>query len=106
MEETGFSLDDRVMCSDGACIGVVGGDGRCKVCGKPYEGEEEISALGSLIDEPGEKTEDETDEPAAMKLDEAIGQGVDPSERVCCPDDMCIGIIGENGKCGTCGKTL
>jgi hypothetical protein len=30
---------DRVLCSDGNCIGVIGTDGRCKECGKPYERE-------------------------------------------------------------------
>jgi hypothetical protein len=29
--------DDRELCSDGACIGVIGADGKCKVCGKPGE---------------------------------------------------------------------
>ena len=28
---------DRVLCSDGNCIGVIGPDGRCKECGKPPE---------------------------------------------------------------------
>jgi hypothetical protein len=31
------SFENRVLCSDGRCIGVVGSDGRCKECGKPYE---------------------------------------------------------------------
>ena len=31
----------RKLCSDGACIGVIGSDGRCKECGKPYTGEPE-----------------------------------------------------------------
>ncbi len=26
----------RRLCSDGNCIGVIGADGRCKECGKPY----------------------------------------------------------------------
>jgi hypothetical protein len=26
----------RILCSDGACIGVVNEQGVCKVCGKPY----------------------------------------------------------------------
>jgi flagellar biosynthesis/type III secretory pathway M-ring protein FliF/YscJ len=26
--------DDRKLCPDGACIGVIGPEGRCKVCGK------------------------------------------------------------------------
>ena len=32
---TDFS--SRVLCSDGTCIGVIGSDGKCKECGKPYE---------------------------------------------------------------------
>jgi len=28
-------LENRVLCSDGNCIGVIGPDGRCGVCGKP-----------------------------------------------------------------------
>jgi hypothetical protein len=28
---------DRVLCSDGNCIGIIGPDGRCKECGKPTE---------------------------------------------------------------------
>lgn len=30
------SFENRILCIDGNCIGVVGADGRCKVCGKPY----------------------------------------------------------------------
>jgi hypothetical protein len=34
----GDSLDfaDRILCSDGACIGVINEKGICKECGKPY----------------------------------------------------------------------
>jgi hypothetical protein len=31
------SFENRVLCNDGSCIGVIGLDRRCKVCGKPYE---------------------------------------------------------------------
>ena len=31
--------DNRILCSDGNCIGVIGSDGRCKECGKKYEGD-------------------------------------------------------------------
>jgi hypothetical protein len=30
--------EDRQLCSDGNCIGVIGPDGRCKECGKPHDG--------------------------------------------------------------------
>jgi hypothetical protein len=47
--ELGASEDDldsidfasRKLCSDGICIGVIGPDGLCKECGKPYTGEPE-----------------------------------------------------------------
>ncbi len=27
----------RILCSDESCIGVVGSDGRCRECGRPYK---------------------------------------------------------------------
>ena len=39
-EEKNQSADDwenRVLCSDESCIGVIGPDGRCKECGKPFQ---------------------------------------------------------------------
>ena len=30
--------ENRVLCSDESCIGVIGPDGRCKECGKPFAG--------------------------------------------------------------------
>ncbi|OPX99143.1 MAG: hypothetical protein A4E58_00385 [Syntrophorhabdus sp. PtaB.Bin006] len=37
IEETDTGdFSDRVLCSDGTCIGVVNEQGVCKVCGKPY----------------------------------------------------------------------
>ena len=30
---------NRRLCIDESCIGVIGPDGRCKECGKPYESE-------------------------------------------------------------------
>ncbi len=30
--------ENRRLCSDGNCIGVIGSDGRCRECGKPYAG--------------------------------------------------------------------
>ena len=34
VENADESDDDRKLCPDGACIGVIGPDGKCKVCGK------------------------------------------------------------------------
>ncbi|MDX2452806.1 hypothetical protein [Desulfosarcina sp.] len=32
------SWENRTLCTDESCIGVIGPDGRCKECGKPYPG--------------------------------------------------------------------
>jgi len=34
-----IDFSTRILCSDGACIGVINDQGVCKVCGKPYEPE-------------------------------------------------------------------
>ncbi len=38
-DEDSIDFAKRLLCSDGSCIGVIGPDGRCKECGKPYAGE-------------------------------------------------------------------
>jgi hypothetical protein len=38
MAPGGADWENRVLCSDESCIGVIGPDGRCKECGKSYEG--------------------------------------------------------------------
>ncbi len=40
----------RILCTDGACIGVIGADGRCKVCGKLAKGKILASATGTSAD--------------------------------------------------------
>jgi hypothetical protein len=109
MNDKPFSLEDRILCPDGACIGLIGSDGRCKVCGKLYEGDE------PLVNENIVENADQPDLPddigpmnseiQALKkeLDEQDSQE-NELERFCCSDDTCIGIIGKDGKCGTCGK--
>ncbi len=39
LEKEEDPFEDRILCSDGTCIGVIGPDGRCKECGKPYQPE-------------------------------------------------------------------
>jgi hypothetical protein len=34
--EEGTDFSDRILCSDGTCIGVINEEGICKVCGKAY----------------------------------------------------------------------
>ncbi len=41
-EETvvGIHWENRTLCSDEACIGIIGPNGRCKECGKLFEGKD------------------------------------------------------------------
>jgi hypothetical protein len=34
-----FDPNERQACSDGLCVGIIGADGNCTVCGKPYQPE-------------------------------------------------------------------
>jgi len=36
-EERAFDPDNRILCSDETCTGVINESGICGVCGKPYE---------------------------------------------------------------------
>ena len=35
-----FDPNARVACSDGLCVGIIGPEGKCTECGKPYQPEE------------------------------------------------------------------
>ena len=79
--------EDRQLCPDGACLGVVV-DGKCNVCGLTADGTPAASV------------------PAAADADAATA-GADEAfddERQLCPDGACIGVIGPDGRCKTCGR--
>ena len=89
-------LSERVLCPDGGCIGVIGPDGRCKVCGTVYE----APAAAAAPTPPAEQ-------PAREDAPDAVGDGddeIDLAARVLCSDGGCIGVIGPDGRCKECGK--
>lgn len=92
--------EKRILCSDESCIGTIGSDGKCRECGKPYEGElpEKNSASS------GQTMVAEEEEPVSSKTDKDSGDDWD--KRVLCSDESCIGTIGSDGKCRECGKPL
>ena len=91
--------ENRTLCLDETCIGVIGPDGRCKECGKPYEGFEYRAADTVETDVPDESDIDlEVDDPAETALD------TDWENRTLCVDESCIGVIGPDGRCKECGK--
>jgi hypothetical protein len=97
--------DNRILCSDGNCIGVIGADGHCKECGREYEGPlPEMIAAESI-----EQTEEQEEEATSPET-EVANAGQDPpaddgwDNRILCSDGNCIGVIGPDGKCKECGK--
>jgi hypothetical protein len=102
MEETAFNPKRR-LCPDGSCVGVLGPDGRCSVCQRAAGagGEAGVEAPGrAWADAADEGAHD--DAPAAEMADRAIS-GFDPTRRLC-DDGSCVGVVGADGVCGTCGQ--
>ena len=97
--------ENRTLCIDESCIGVVGPDGRCKECGKPYEGFTPPPMESESVDtdtptEEEVKPNDETDvsETSDIQFDGSW------ENRTLCIDESCIGVIGPDGRCKECGK--
>ena len=101
--------ENRRLCSDGNCIGVIGPDGRCKECGKNASGE--TAAADDFFSHP--ETDNPTDASDAPNMPETenppnpdMASEADPDweNRRLCSDGNCIGVIGPDGKCKECGK--
>ncbi len=92
--------EERRLCSDGNCIGVIGPDGRCKECGRPEEGPSEQHnpppVVAAAAAEP----------PVAAAVAPAASKDPDDdwAQRRLCSDGNCIGVIGPDGRCKECGK--
>jgi hypothetical protein len=94
--------ENRVLCSDGNCIGVIGADGRCKECGKKFDGQlPEESAIEVEEAPPEEEVIEEAVE--STKIDDSPADD-DWENRILCSDGNCIGVIGADGRCKECGK--
>ena len=93
--------ENRTLCVDESCIGVIGPDGRCKECGRPYEGFEYRTTVTAETETPHESDfEVEVEEADA---DESRFD-TDWENRTLCIDESCIGVIGPDGRCKECGK--
>jgi hypothetical protein len=102
----------RRLCPDGACIGVIGEDGRCKVCGRGAGGKEAAPGFvpaGDGRDAYGDEDEDEAEAEAGgtgagAGTQKAAAPGAfDPNRRLC-PDGSCLGVLGADGVCNVCGQ--
>jgi hypothetical protein len=109
MEETAFNPQRR-LCPDGSCVGILGADGRCSVC-RRSAGAGSGSGAEAFAEAPPDEAEAEVRDDAsgdhAGPTERGDGMGTtsrfDPSRRLC-DDGSCVGIVGANGICGTCGR--
>ena len=100
--------ENRTLCSDENCIGVIGPDGRCKECGNTFEGD--FSKVAVQAQKAVEPDETELEETAVVSEKPAVPQPADSlpdsdwENRTLCSDESCIGVIGPDGHCKECGK--
>lgn len=113
LNEGDSNMSQRVPCADDSCIGTIGPDGLCRVCGRPSPEEEaeptsaenhESEAFDPVI-EDGHQPPEPADETSFEKEEEMLEMGEDDwQERVLCSDESCIGVLGADGLCRVCGK--
>ena len=101
--------DRREVCPDGACIGVIGDDGMCKVCGRAVPNWDNDRLRGLVASEPAAEDDEEEEEEADDAADEVAASDGDASDpdwdrRELCSNGACVGVIGEGGVCTVCGS--
>jgi hypothetical protein len=102
--------ENRVLCSDESCIGIIGPDGRCKECGLPFEGELPADLATGAADDSVETSSASSqpspeEHPSETEQVSAQDSAEDEwSKRTLCSDESCIGVIGPDGRCKECGK--
>ena len=123
-----MDLENRTPCVDKSCIGVIGPDGHCKECGKPFESKKELQETGPPIHKSSGSYDDDIRECPRCGTENRLqkisvgfiqkcnkcgnvdyfkekGMDEDPwRNRMLCSDGNCIGVIGRDGRCKMCGK--
>lgn len=102
-----FDARARRLCPDGACVGLIGPDGHCRVCGEADPDARnglgpEAFAGGCAQDQEDDGIDDGADSDAASHAPIVEG-GFDPNRRLC-PDGACLGVVGPGGACNVCGQ--
>jgi hypothetical protein len=105
-QEAGFNPKRR-LCPDGACIGVMGADGKCTVCGTSAGGEQDVAAaVEDSVEVPatGDELPSDNDLESTPADQDERGEGGFDTKRRLCADETCIGVIGSDNRCSECGK--
>jgi hypothetical protein len=108
-ESESFDPRRRRLCPDGSCVGVIGADGRCRVCGTVSPEGPPAAGLGPEAFAGGCAEGDEEEAEAMGGNGDAFADiegevgAVDPS-RALCPDGDCLGVLGPDRRCNVCGR--
>lgn len=94
-EEIEFDPAARALCPDGACVGLIGADGRCGECGRAGD-----PATGASLTASATNVDDaRASDPVATDS----GDGFDAGRKLC-DDGACVGVVGPRGTCEICGR--
>ncbi|MBW1955307.1 MAG: hypothetical protein JRI76_02610 [Deltaproteobacteria bacterium] len=96
--------ENRRLCVDGACIGVIGPDGYCKECGKPEDPEMPEARIREAEDADVDSFPESPSAPESESQENGSTLDAYWKNRRLCADEACIGVIGPDGYCKECGK--
>ena len=101
--------EERTLCPDDSCIGVLGPDGRCCLCGLRGDLSRPHRFVPPKSDPPPDDepiADDVADDETAMDASSAESQPAHDedafSRRELCPNDSCIGVLSAEGICPLC----
>ncbi len=100
--------ENRRLCPDESCIGIIGPDGRCTECGRRADPVSEQASSGNDAPPSEDRHTASRLAPAIAEI-EGTAERMEPADddwqsRRLCPDGNCIGIIGPDGRCNICGR--
>lgn len=104
-----FDAHSRRLCPDGECVGLIGPDGHCRVCGSfDPDG---ARGLGPATFAGGCAGEDEYEPEASghhtgEHEEGSLTTSSDFDSRSLCPDGACVGVLGADGRCKECGRSV
>jgi hypothetical protein len=98
-----FDPQRRRLCADGSCVGVVGADGRCRVCGLAHPEGGAAAAVHAPVEDEASDDLEADDGSALPAADAEPGSGFNPA-RGLCPDGSCVGVLGPDKRCKVCGR--
>jgi hypothetical protein len=104
MSEGTFNPADRRLCPDGSCIGIVGSDGRCRVCGRAGDGSVAASAPARDAGQHDDDGDNDSLSAGEAESGAEAGGGTFRPDRRLCEDGSCVGVIGAGDVCTVCGR--